>query len=70
MNARCIHCGAGRDLRPYGPDGAPICFKCAMETPDRKAEAERQLAAMLGEAGPVSVLTEDGPMPYAERGKS
>ena len=38
-------------LRPYGPDGAPICHSCAHSTPALREEAaRRQLGAAIGEA--------------------
>ncbi len=58
------------ELRPYGPNGAPICFSCAM-SPEHRAEADRQLYARLDAAEHASladggtvahvVLTPDGP---------
>lgn len=43
---RCCQCGKinaqllpADDLRPYGPDGAPICHRCAHSTPELEAEA-------------------------------
>jgi hypothetical protein len=64
-----MYCGRGpRDveLRPYGKDGRPVCFSCANETPERKAEAQRQMRArMTVVEGPIA-LTEDGPMGTAD----
>lgn len=28
---QCDFCGEIRELRPYGPNGECICFKCAMK---------------------------------------
>lgn len=60
------------ELRPYGPNGAPICFTCAM-LPERVEETERQFNVVidrcaeesLADGGTVAhiVLTEDGPRP-------
>ena len=60
------------ELRPYGPDGALICFGCAMKTENR-AEADRRLDEALDAAEVVSradganiahvVLTARGPRP-------
>lgn len=50
-------------LRPYGPDGAMVCHPCATGTPERKAEAERQIEKVFNahkKAGQVSVITGDG----------
>lgn len=64
-NATCCHCGTAGDLRPYGPRGAMVCFPCAMDAPERKAETERNFATQLDAAGPVAVIdgTERGPYP-------
>jgi hypothetical protein len=63
----CCYCGTvEKELRPYGPEGKNVCFRCAMETPERVAEAENQLAQALGEAGPVATLTSAGPVPFVQ----
>lgn len=55
------------ELRPYGPDGAPICFPCAMHSISSRREAEKQFGQMIDAAwktgGGVAVLTKDGPKP-------
>lgn len=61
---RCLYCGTIDDLRPYGKRGSMICFDCAMSTPERKAEVERNFAAQLDAAGPTAVIGgEAGPYP-------
>ena len=60
------------ELRPYGPDGALICFGCAMK-PENRAEADRRLDKALDAAENAScadgasiahiVLTPRGPRP-------
>ena len=35
------------ECRPYGKDGAQVCYGCAMATPEAKAEAERQMGLRL-----------------------
>lgn len=50
------------ELRPYGPGAAPVCFDCAMN-PERIAETKRQFAGLLALAGPVAMLTDEGPAP-------
>lgn len=30
---RCEMCGEQAELRPYGVDGANVCFSCAMKNP-------------------------------------
>lgn len=48
---RCIHCGSSeRELRPYGPNGADVCFPCVMgdDAPvERKRTAEGVFASRL-----------------------
>lgn len=62
---KCCYCGASKELRPYGPNAAMVCFRCAMSTPERKAETERQFGIQLQHASPASVIdgTETGPYP-------
>jgi hypothetical protein len=45
---RCAECGELKELRPYGKDGARICFQCAMATPESRAEAEHRFGLLLG----------------------
>lgn len=40
----CSDCGQLKELRPYGKDGAWVCFECAMK--DEK-EAEKQFQKLL-----------------------
>jgi hypothetical protein len=28
---KCAHCGAKKELRPYGPNRERLCFECAMK---------------------------------------
>lgn len=72
--AQCCVCGApngspksGRDLRPYGPDGAPICWGCASK-PEHEPAAREQYrkaleAARDADARSFALLTADGPVP-------
>lgn len=61
---KCYYCEHEWDLRPYGPRGAMVCFGCAMSTPERKAETERNFALQLNVSGPVVIDgTEVGPYP-------
>lgn len=62
---KCHYCDKTHDLRPYGPKGAMVCFRCAMSTPEREAETARNFAVQLDAAGPVVLLdgTERGPYP-------
>jgi hypothetical protein len=60
------------ELRPYGPDGAPICFACAMR-PENRAETDRQFDRQLAAAEKIArsttgqiahvELTKEGPRP-------
>lgn len=63
----CATCNQERETRPYGMNGAPICFNCAMATPESQAEAERQLAVQIEAAakinGRVIIGEETGPRP-------
>lgn len=33
-HAQCELCGKVAELRPYGPHGESVCFKCAMKDED------------------------------------
>jgi hypothetical protein len=67
VQARCVDCGAENDLRPYGPNGAPICYPCAMR-PERKHTAEEQMEAAINRCGPIAVLSADDiPRPLGHR---
>lgn len=64
---KCCVCGSSKEeLRPYGPDGAPICFPCAT-TPAREAATKKELDRRLVEAakgsrsGIVLLGGSDGP---------
>jgi hypothetical protein len=62
----CHYCTKTGDLRPYGPRGSMVCFDCAMATPERKAETERNFGAQLDACGDVAVIddTNVGPYPF------
>lgn len=55
MLGRCTICGSIEDLRPYGKNGALVCFSCGMKD---EPEAIRQFTARLGD-GPLVVLSND-----------
>lgn len=73
----CIYCKRAKDdtlgpdgkvlveLRPYGPGGALVCFHCAMN-PEHAKETARQYRARLDAAGPIVLLTDEGPAPGQE----
>lgn len=67
LPSMCIGCrGEGKEMRPYGPKGAYICFDCAMK-PENKAQTERAFKAQLEAAGPIAAIGEgcdDGPRPF------
>lgn len=66
----CATCGKPEELRPYGANGAWVCFHCAMATPESKAEAVKRMHAALDAAGPVPVIGVGGPpMSLAEARK-
>lgn len=72
MSAKSVCCVCGQsesEMRPYGPNGAPICFPCAMK-PENKAAAEREFIGRLDVASKdgVAVLTKDGPKPIGSDG--
>jgi hypothetical protein len=56
-----------RELRPYGKLGALICYDCMKSSPEREAEAGRQIAArfeVASEESNVIILGDrDGPVP-------
>jgi len=41
---QCDDCGKIAELRPYGKNGAAVCFQCAMKDED---EAKQQFAKRL-----------------------
>lgn len=64
---KCIWCGTEKDLRPYGPNGAPICFPCMKDDPSREQEARRQLFKALDEAAKVTgcvLISNEGITPF------
>ena len=62
---QCFYCGTDKDLRPYGPKGSMVCFKCATATPERDAETQRNFAIQLDSSGPIAIIdgTDVGPYP-------
>lgn len=50
----CLNTCEDYDLRPYGKNGAWICYDCAMATPESQAEAKRQFMARMDAAEKVS----------------
>jgi hypothetical protein len=56
-----------RELAPYGPGGKPICFGCAMSTPELEKTAKEQYGKKLDAAGPVAILDRKGPRALSRR---
>ena len=42
--AECSDCGLAKELRPYGKDGAWVCFSCGMKDEE---EASRQFSKLF-----------------------
>ena len=67
---KCIYCGDTEkkeevELRPYGPDGAWVCFPCATETPEREKETVKAFHSQLDGAGDIVLIGEkEGPYPF------
>ena len=68
----CHYCNTSIDLRPYGPQGTMVCFNCAMSTPERQAETERNFYIQLEACGPYAVIdsTETGTYPLQHNPKA
>lgn len=69
MSEQCYTCGSTEDeLRPYGINGAWVCFHCAMGTPEAKRIAEQQFEAQVNAAAKLSkyvIIGEPtGPRPH------
>lgn len=45
--AICEVCSQMAELRPYGPNGERICFKCAQSTPEMREAVRRKMAEVL-----------------------
>lgn len=41
-DGRCEMCSKTAELRPYGPNGANVCFECAMKDEDNAARMFRK----------------------------
>lgn len=49
---KCEYCGKIKELRPYGKNGANICFQCAMKD---EAEAKKQFSKILKDVDEVVI---------------
>lgn len=45
-DAKCQYCGKISELRPYGKNGAKICFECGMK-PENKTTTDAAFQAIL-----------------------
>ncbi len=46
----CQYCKTIEALRPYGPGRSMVCYPCATSTPERWAQAEREMQEIITEA--------------------
>lgn len=66
---KCHYCATTeKELRPYGPGGAWVCYPCATATPEREQEAAQGFGALLEAAGTIgggvaTIGHTDGPRP-------
>jgi hypothetical protein len=74
---KCHYCGSTEaELRPYGPGGAQVCFPCAMETPEREAQAKGAFGSLLDASDAISPVgvtligQASGPQPYVPTASS
>ena len=68
----CSVCGSGTaELRPYGTNGAPICFTCMKAAPEREIEARTHFGAVLAKHDRLGVDTQvqqsSAPLPRIRR---
>lgn len=45
----CEYCGKVDELRPYGKDGAKICFECGMKPENYETTVEAFTAVLQGD---------------------
>lgn len=72
---KCSCCGqlegpGKREIRPYGKDGADICFECMTSSTENEQEARKQFAKRDDAAirlTRASMLTPEGPIPFIGR---
>jgi hypothetical protein len=48
--AKCEYCGNVEELRPYGKNGAKICFECGMKPENRATTDEKFIQVLSGES--------------------
>lgn len=62
---KCHYCEQTKDLRPYGPKGAPLCFKCMKASPEREKEAAANFSSQMFHCNSDAVVgTKHGPVPF------
>lgn len=66
---KCDYCSNEDELRPYGENGAMICFDCAFATPERAATTEKNFLNQMNACGESIVVigAEAGPFPMGKR---
>lgn len=66
----CCYCSTTeREVRPYGPEGRPVCYRCVTETPEREAAAAANFEVLLNAMVAISpvglaILDDEGLRPY------
>jgi hypothetical protein len=66
----CHWCGpTDRELRPYGPGGANICYPCMKADPGRERAAAGVFGALLDANAAIGddivvIGSQDGPQPF------
>jgi len=69
MTRQCYDCGTTHDLRPYGPNGSWVCYKCATSTPEREQAAMANMHSQMSAIdGPFVIGLEEGPVPLSSLG--
>ena len=71
MKDTCHYCKTDeKDLRPYGPGGAWVCYDCAMATPERESQAQAAFGGLfeaseaISTTGIVAIGEQSGPRPF------
>lgn len=76
----CMHCGTDgqngdsqSELRPYGPGGRDVCYRCAIgerATTERREQARASIRSALLARGPLILDPDEqvGPRPLLPKG--
>lgn len=59
MSDLCSECGKTNELRPYGKDGAMICYDCGMLN---REQTDYEFDKLMPKGN--ALLTSNGPIPY------